>query len=1405
MAYNMPNISRAETTRVFFFKTKQGLVPVGLSLLLLLLSICYFFVSPASAAEYELQVLVQPSSISIAQAGTATATLSVKTVPEQHVVASLGASGLPTSVTLTCNPPQGTTPFTSQLRLDVSSGATPGIYQIFIKALDTMGNTATATLMLEIVEWQPPLSLRFDQMACPPATVHVEEPFTISGVTLYDAPSTTEARLRVFADSRLLETFSSSLAGVGTSSFQTSSYSESAPGQYTYTLTLEYYDHLKEAWVLTDKHVCTVSVIPRTYTVKVSVIGLPSSVKTGVYVDGKETAKIGSGEVYTFNVAVGTVAEVSADSEIVTQTHPQYGAIQRYLVEKPKLTASSDKPGDTVNIQFNYREQFLIRVERIFLDEQGRKEVVMSTWFDKGSSVQLPGQPAVSPSPGVQYRPLKTRAESISATAPITITDEYGTFCELTGETRFGTIEGLGWYRKGLTAEWNVSPTVVSHEKVGFLGVVLRPQPKSGDITMDSPKKVSVQWDPDYLPLLAILALVVSILSPCRNWPPWRPPRTPPGLPPTTPTPTEPGPSTVPMASHLGTGGILQSRAAKMVGTWAPVGLYILSTSLSAYEGLSTGALISLTVTGVLLGAITGYKAVSCYPVCGIEIRWLFHTMDLNVWPTGIIRTPADDPMPLKAFAYDKHVLIQECPCVTGISRKNHILGAKVRYEWEIIAGEGGFIRINDGEESKTQYGEQVVYQPPDIEAPDQTKTVTIRVTAYHDDPTKPPNHRPCVSFWNIQIKREVRETGSPSENNHEFTDPGEVTDEYVYTFSVSSKQCPSPNALPPEQKGECLPKYIWLAGSSIDGKVRSLPEPVCSGDFVRLEAKGTDTDKLLLECLPTGETCQGPARKELTLNDLLEYEWEASKGSFPRGNTGREIVWQAPDEEGEVKIKLKIKDVGGQYDDPDKELNTTVVVRKLGIDLVKTPPAWLPIATAGTLQLPARIHMCKDNKWVYPGRKKFIRLKLKRVSRERGVCLNYPRNGNTNPDLFFYEERMRDDYILTKDKTITNDCRTEILVANDNPAHDHHYLYTVSKKRRAEAMPTIRCEDYGAIGFLEASANHCVQIPPRDTADAPPCGGRVECCTGANEVKIPRDENNNDIADSAPQDAAGAAGNTDNDNNPIGDAAHPGDGLTNYEEYRGFIVGGGARPKAHRRTDVNNKDVFIYDEDNLGTGFLNQTGLTIHLLYDEDLFDRTARRVINFNRCNNARHGSGNDQHGIWLRRRAIAGVYGRACNGPGLPRDVTHVCINQALCTAVTEHPNQLNTTLAHELGHAINIRHHGQGGKHNCGGMAETETNGLQTSGDGTCVMRYDNYANAWCHGAPHHRHAIPQNALANDGATNVEASGTTYCNSANATGVNVQADLMPVPLAPVPVIVTNNATRGDCQHQIRVKDW
>ncbi|MDH5771271.1 MAG: hypothetical protein OEZ25_08295, partial [Candidatus Bathyarchaeota archaeon] len=381
--------------------------------------------------------------------------------------------------------------------------------------------------------------------------------------------------------------------------------------------------------------------------------------------------------------------------------------------------------------------------------------------------------------------------------------------------------------------------------------------------------------------------------------------------------------------------------------------------------------------------------------------------------------------------------------------------------------------------------------------------------------------------------------------------------------------------------------------------------------------------------------------------------------------------------------------------------------------------------------------------------------------------------------------------------------CPTEILVANDNPAHSHHYKKATTKKAVTEAKVLVRCEDYGAFGILKAEADDCEILKHRERdAGCQGLGKKEE----DKEVRIPRDDNRNNIADSAAQDKNkdGTKALPDKDEDDVPHSTnHKGDGLTNYEEYRGFIVKEG-NVKKHKRTDINNKDIFIHDVNDLKTGNFSASGLTVHRIPgpefyngdsnhdDEKAPEPVDRQIINFNRTSH----SGGDQHGLRLKDKALRPfTLGLTCAPLGAGTWPTYPKYCNLVTVDRTKHltmvAGRLAKTITHELGHAVHIVHHGEADIcPDC--FARTHQNycraGSQTSGDVSCVMRYGpNYSDKWCHdhGGACHTHNVP----------NPEDVATQFCDSSTGTECNVGGH---------PCNFNNNATVGNCKGQIIVKD-
>jgi hypothetical protein len=426
--------------------------------------------------------------------------------------------------------------------------------------------------------------------------------------------------------------------------------------------------------------------------------------------------------------------------------------------------------------------------------------------------------------------------------------------------------------------------------------------------------------------------------------------------------------------------------------------------------------------------------------------------------------------------------------------------------------------------------------------------------------------------------------------------------------------------------------------------------------------------------------------------------------------------------------------------------------------------------------------------------RKAKFKFELVDVSQEKGTCLNWPPGGEDSRDLGIEPG-------LNKQLAIIGE---EGLAAE-------------SQANLEESSVRISCFDWGAYGKLKVTALL------DDGAEIP---AYLEKDRSKYELKIPQDENGNFIADfwETIRDPPSDAPDSDDEAEPEGDS-HQGDGLTLYEEYRGFMEDG-----AHIWANPQKKDFFICNT--IGEAaepgiilFAELSKLWVHPKMT--LQDLGERRVINRN-FSSMPHIV--DQHGVILVPGASASV-SRARGGPGTPKDIQRVEIGLG---ALGANSSELFRTsvVAHELLHCCNVWHHGQTDVgyrrlwacrdalgnlsvcvHDEGAirrgapirLIRESTNYVfrgdepgfvtgfllwigcrqgQHSGDTDCVMRYV------CAGA----YLSPSGDyyLSDD----VEQIGLKMCENPVGTGVN-KSDRLPRPRF-------GDASRGNCQKQICVND-
>lgn len=350
------------------------------------------------------------------------------------------------------------------------------------------------------------------------------------------------------------------------------------------------------------------------------------------------------------------------------------------------------------------------------------------------------------------------------------------------------------------------------------------------------------------------------------------------------------------------------------------------------------------------------------------------------------------------------------------------------------------------------------------------------------------------------------------------------------------------------------------------------------------------------------------------------------------------------------------------------------------------------------------------------------LTLDLTKVSMEKGVCMNWPTAG------------AKPDYGLR-------------LLAAENPGLEVLGPDQARTRGPVESLDlVVSAHDFGAYGVLRVTATDLqgqeakVKVRGQDKAD----------------LALPKDENHNHVADA--WESAWAGGlrgqeTDDEDAQPAGDG-HAGDALSLYEEYRGFritggpeLTGSGGRPQeritgAHVRTNPRVKDVFVCDTLGMGLGAFRASGLQVHLVKPEEC-GRSQSGAYNPHSINpNRGRASTGEQYVLWMESGSTGNGYaGEAVmkgGEPSVPRDCRRILVGAPVAAGSPWlRPDQETlVTLTHELAHACNVKHHGDGGSvdvvrserladhavESGVGLLVTEGGGSQASGDVHCYMGY-----------------------------------------------------------------------------------
>ncbi len=738
-----------------------------------------------------------------------------------------------------------------------------------------------------------------------------------------------------------------------------------------------------------------------------------------------------------------------------------------------------------------------------------------------------------------------------------------------------------------------------------------------------------------------------------------------------------------------------------------------------------------------------------------------------------------DDYIPLRAIGVDYDAVQWKClvfkKCDESEGNIKLPLTSRVRFEWKITSGPGSFKKLGvlpDG--LTTDAGDMVIFEPPYVAQPDSGKiteeTTTITLTTIDNNKTQITDP-PTTKTVTIVTRRKW-----------------DAQDFYFVDVESERIKLPKP---PAEVKpsGTCVPIKGWDKPSKLPKPEIVLPagipnnDKLVSGQWMLLAAKDMhETDHLMMICKSpscTGETTGKP------YEDNIQWEWRILRGGGKLlAHSGQMVVYEAgevTDDKG-VTVKIEVKVTNPEGLQTRDFVNYDTIEFKAyrpGIELSTPPAVWIPGAD-NTVMLSSRLLYRDDQEWkaALPHMGRIMFSELVRTSHEPGVCTNFPPRSEAQrcPDLAI---NAGADIELCNIDTAT-------------PCKEPLYTGGRSRKPSRTQTVTVQCRDYGAYGALAAFAvpgihngkewrKETPYYQQVSTFVPPKLVKKKLVEIDSNTVTIPTDRNGNGIPD------AGWKAH-DNDKVTYSDRADPkeiandddeeppldkyrGDGLTLYEEYRGFMIKGGK----HIRTNPTIKDLFLFMDGDLPLDlFISLTGIKPHFI-TEDQFDGTESRLINGNKF--TPNWDVCEQRGLWLVDEDPGkGLLGNTTVGTissaAPPSWVYKVQVGKAKLVnwcaerKMTDlYDQKLKQVVAHELCHGCNVAHHGEEPAE-----APTMKHGLR-SGDWHCIMRYDNT-----------EVGLP------------EPIGTTLCTSGRGTGVNARNGGQSRGDA--------RKGRGDCQRQLRI---
>ncbi len=312
-------------------------------------------------------------------------------------------------------------------------------------------------------------------------------------------------------------------------------------------------------------------------------------------------------------------------------------------------------------------------------------------------------------------------------------------------------------------------------------------------------------------------------------------------------------------------------------------------------------------------------------------------------------------------------------------------------------------------------------------------------------------------------------------------------------------------------------------------------------------------------------------------------------------------------------------------------------------------------------------------------------------VSRWHGICMNDGEcKAPEDPDLYFDSTQTTYTAPRWQQSSESSDSSTSPRVDAVWNSSDNLNNFSIDVK--------VLCRDYGAFGILR------VKLYKSTSSSSYVFVKEVG-------IVIPKDDNGNYMADKSDTkygytNPAIDAESGPDDGSGVEENNNYGDGLVEFEEYRGAMIDG-----VHKRLKPTEKDIFVYSQfTTLGIGDasnLPSTTFKVHEIRIRETKDEDDDRTVNYNSLGTPTQFGAVDAwrvqntKALWITPTS-SGTYLGIVSAVAAPPDVESVKINETnirnYLTSIQNGTPRTNLTanqfirfvIGHEMGHGVAVNH-------------------------------------------------------------------------------------------------------------------